>query len=151
MTIVLGNHHCSQKQHDNAVIRPITEKEMEHMVLMKDPSLQPLWKRGFFKVFGTFLEPTHVSLLNLQTSQKTLNLIIYFICACTKLISTHKGRDRPGATIPRSFERGVIRTNYMTPVRPCKYSSVVASIGIMRFSASSKYSLANSAQHFCPF
>jgi hypothetical protein len=79
-----------------------------------------------------------------------LNLIIYFNCACTKLILTHKGPNRPGATIPSSFERGVIRTSYPTPVRPCKYRSMVASMGMMRFSASSKYSLANSAQHLCP-
>jgi hypothetical protein len=31
----------------NAVIHPITRKEMEYMALMKDPRLQPLWKRGF--------------------------------------------------------------------------------------------------------
>jgi hypothetical protein len=79
-----------------------------------------------------------------------LNLIIYFNCACTKLIQTHKGRSRPGATIPSSCERGVMRTVYPTPSRQCKYCSMVCSAGMIRFSASSKYSLANSAQHFCP-
>jgi ribosomal protein L30E len=47
-----------------------------------------------------------------------LNLIIYFNCACTKLIMTHKGQNRPGATIPSSCERGAMRTGYPTPSRP---------------------------------
>jgi hypothetical protein len=79
-----------------------------------------------------------------------LNLIIYFNCACTKLIQTHKGRNRPGATIPRSCERGVMRTGYPTPSRQCKYCSMVCSAGMIQFSSSSKHSIANSAQHFCP-
>jgi hypothetical protein len=29
-------------------------KEMEYMVLMKDPDLQPLWKRGFGNEAGRF-------------------------------------------------------------------------------------------------
>jgi hypothetical protein len=79
-----------------------------------------------------------------------LNLIIYFNCACTKPILTHKGRNRPGATIPSFCERGVMRTGYPTTSRPCKYCSMVGSTCMIRFSASSKYNLANSAQHFCP-
>jgi hypothetical protein len=74
MAIALGNHHWSQQHQSNAVVHPITGKEMEYMALMKDPRLQPLWTRGvdaFFKAFVTFLEPTHVSLSNSQTSQKT--------------------------------------------------------------------------------
>jgi hypothetical protein len=47
MAITLGNHHWSQQHQANAVIHPITGKEMEYMALMKDPCLQPLWKRGF--------------------------------------------------------------------------------------------------------
>jgi hypothetical protein len=47
MAIALGNLHWSQKHQVNAVFHPITGKEMEYMALMKDPSLQPLWKRGF--------------------------------------------------------------------------------------------------------
>jgi hypothetical protein len=82
--------------------------------------------------------------------QDKLNLIIYFNCACTKPIQTHTGRNIPGATIPSSCERGVMRSGYPTPSRPCKYCSMVCSAGMIRFSASSKYSLANSAQHFCP-
>jgi hypothetical protein len=35
MTIALVNHHCSQQQQANAVVHPITGKEMEYMALMK--------------------------------------------------------------------------------------------------------------------
>jgi hypothetical protein len=44
MAIALGNHHWSQQHQANAVIHPITGKEMEYMALMKDHCLQPLWK-----------------------------------------------------------------------------------------------------------
>jgi hypothetical protein len=78
MAITFGHHHWSQAHKANAVVHPITGKEMEYMALMKDPRLQPLWTRGFgnecgrlFKVFETFLEPTHVSLSNSLTSRKT--------------------------------------------------------------------------------
>jgi hypothetical protein len=47
MAIALGNHHWSQQHHANAVIHPVTRKEMEYSALMKDPRLQPLWTRGF--------------------------------------------------------------------------------------------------------
>jgi hypothetical protein len=47
MAIALGNHNWSQQHQANAVVRPITGKEMEYTALMKDPRLQPLWKRGF--------------------------------------------------------------------------------------------------------
>jgi hypothetical protein len=47
MASSLGNHHGSQQHQANAVIHPITRKEMECMALMKDPRLQPLWKRSF--------------------------------------------------------------------------------------------------------
>jgi hypothetical protein len=47
MSIALGNNHWSQRHHVNAVIHPITGKEMEYSALMKDPRLQPLWTRGF--------------------------------------------------------------------------------------------------------
>jgi hypothetical protein len=29
------------------VVHPVTGKQMEYMALMKDPDLQPLWKRAF--------------------------------------------------------------------------------------------------------
>jgi hypothetical protein len=44
MAIALGNHHWSQQHQANAVVHPITGKEMEYMALIKDPRLQPLWK-----------------------------------------------------------------------------------------------------------
>jgi hypothetical protein len=45
MAIALWNNHWSQQHLANAVIRPVTGKEMEYMALMKDPRLQPLWTR----------------------------------------------------------------------------------------------------------
>jgi hypothetical protein len=47
MAIALGASHWSQQHQANAVIHPVTGKEMEYMALMKDPHLQPLWQRGF--------------------------------------------------------------------------------------------------------
>jgi hypothetical protein len=51
---------------------------MEYMVLMKDPDLQPLWKRGFSnervgssKVSTTFQAPAPGSLLNSKIYQRT--------------------------------------------------------------------------------
>jgi hypothetical protein len=52
MAIALGNHHWSQQHQANAVVHPITGKEMEYMALMKDPRLQPLWTRGFGNEVG---------------------------------------------------------------------------------------------------
>jgi hypothetical protein len=42
MAIALGNNHWSKQHLANAVIHPVTGKEMEYMALMKDPRLQPL-------------------------------------------------------------------------------------------------------------
>jgi hypothetical protein len=47
MAISLENNHLSQRHHANAVIHPVTGKEMEYSALMKDPRLQLLWTRGF--------------------------------------------------------------------------------------------------------
>jgi hypothetical protein len=47
MAISLGNNHWSQQHLATTFIHPITGKEMGYMALMKDPRLQPLWKRGF--------------------------------------------------------------------------------------------------------
>jgi hypothetical protein len=52
MAIALRNNHWSRQHLANAVIHPITGNEMEYMLLMKDPRLQPLWKRGFGKECG---------------------------------------------------------------------------------------------------
>jgi hypothetical protein len=56
MAIDLGSYHWSQQHHANAVVHPITRKEMEYMALMKDPSLQPLWRRGFGNEVGRLFQ-----------------------------------------------------------------------------------------------
>jgi hypothetical protein len=47
MFIAIGTNHWSQQHQANAVVHLVNGKEMEYMALMKDPRLQPLWKRGF--------------------------------------------------------------------------------------------------------
>jgi hypothetical protein len=56
MDIALGNHHWPQQHHANVVVHPVTGKEMEYTALMKDPSLQPLWKRGFGNKLGRLFQ-----------------------------------------------------------------------------------------------
>jgi hypothetical protein len=56
MAIALGNHHWSQQHQANAVVHPVTGKEMEYTALMKDPSLQSLWKRGFGNEVGRLFQ-----------------------------------------------------------------------------------------------
>jgi hypothetical protein len=63
MTIALGNNHWSQQHQANAVIHPVTGKEMEYMALMQDPRLQPLRNEALAmnagacsKGFQTFLD-----------------------------------------------------------------------------------------------
>jgi hypothetical protein len=50
------NNHWSQRHHANAVIHPITGKEMEYSALMKDPRLQPLWTLGFGNEYGRLFQ-----------------------------------------------------------------------------------------------
>jgi hypothetical protein len=45
--ITLGINHWTNISMANAVIHPTTGKEMQYMDLMKDPTLEPLRKRGF--------------------------------------------------------------------------------------------------------
>jgi hypothetical protein len=45
MAVDLGDNHWSRQHQANAVIHPVTRKEMEYTALMKDPQLQPLWTR----------------------------------------------------------------------------------------------------------
>jgi hypothetical protein len=52
MAIALINYHWTHQHHANTVLQPVTGKEMEYTALMKDPSLQPLWKRGFDNELG---------------------------------------------------------------------------------------------------
>jgi hypothetical protein len=56
MAIALGNNHWSQQHLANAVIHPVSGREMEYMGLMKDPRLQPLWKRGFGNECGCLFQ-----------------------------------------------------------------------------------------------
>jgi hypothetical protein len=56
MSIALGNNHWSQQHQANTVVHPITGKEIEYMALMKDPRLQPLWKRGFGNEVGRLFQ-----------------------------------------------------------------------------------------------
>jgi hypothetical protein len=56
MAIALVNNHWSQRYHANAVIHPVTGKEMEYSALMKDPRLQPLWTRGFGNECGRLFQ-----------------------------------------------------------------------------------------------
>jgi hypothetical protein len=56
MVIALGDNHWSRQHQANAVIHPVTGKEMEYTALMKDPQLQPLWKRGFGNECGRLFQ-----------------------------------------------------------------------------------------------
>jgi hypothetical protein len=56
MAIALENNRWSQAHQSNAVVHPITRKEMEYTALMKDPRLQPLWKRGFGNECGRLFQ-----------------------------------------------------------------------------------------------
>jgi hypothetical protein len=56
MTIALGNHHWSQQNQATTVVNPFTGKEIEYTALMKDPHLQPLWKRGFGNECGRLFQ-----------------------------------------------------------------------------------------------
>jgi hypothetical protein len=56
MAISLEHTHWSQQHHANAVIHPVTGKEMEYSALMKDPRLQPLWTRGFGNECGRLFQ-----------------------------------------------------------------------------------------------
>jgi hypothetical protein len=56
MAIALENNHCSQWHHANAVIHPVTGKEMEYSALVKDLRLKPLWTRGFGNECGCLFQ-----------------------------------------------------------------------------------------------
>jgi hypothetical protein len=59
MVIASGTHHWSKQHYANAVVHPVTGKEMEYKALMKDPSLQPFWKRGFGNEVGRLFQGIH--------------------------------------------------------------------------------------------
>jgi hypothetical protein len=56
MAIALGHNHWSKQHQANAVIQPVTGKEMEYSALMKDPQLQPLWTLGFGNECGRLFQ-----------------------------------------------------------------------------------------------
>jgi hypothetical protein len=56
MAIALRDNHCFRQHQANAVIHPITGKEMEYAALMKDPHLRPLWNRGFGNKCGRLFQ-----------------------------------------------------------------------------------------------
>jgi hypothetical protein len=56
MEITLETHHLSQHYCANAVVHPVTGGKKEYMALMKDPSLQPVWKRGFGNECGRLFQ-----------------------------------------------------------------------------------------------
>jgi hypothetical protein len=56
MAITLGNRHWSQHHQANVVVHPVTGKEIKYIGLMKDPHLQPLWKRGFGNGVGRLFQ-----------------------------------------------------------------------------------------------
>jgi hypothetical protein len=53
---VLGTNHWNTFHLANTIVHPIMGKEMEYIALMKDPVLQPLWKRGFGKELGRLFQ-----------------------------------------------------------------------------------------------
>jgi hypothetical protein len=56
MAIALENNHWYRQHQANAVIHPISGKEMEYSALMKDTRLQPLWTRGFGNECGRLFQ-----------------------------------------------------------------------------------------------
>jgi hypothetical protein len=40
----------------NALVQPTPGKDIEHMALMKDPVLKPLWRQGFGNEIGRLFE-----------------------------------------------------------------------------------------------
>jgi hypothetical protein len=56
MAISLGHNHWSQQHQANAVIHPVTGKEIECTALVKDPRLQPIWTRGFGNECGRLFQ-----------------------------------------------------------------------------------------------
>jgi hypothetical protein len=56
MAIALGDNHWCWQHLANAVIHPVTGKEIEYSALMKDPRLQPLWTWGFGNKCGRLFQ-----------------------------------------------------------------------------------------------
>jgi hypothetical protein len=56
LAIARANNHWYRHLKTNAIIHPNTRKEMEHMTLMKDPPLQPIWTQGFGNKCGRLFQ-----------------------------------------------------------------------------------------------
>jgi hypothetical protein len=56
MATALENNHCSKRHHANAVIHPVTGKEMEYSALMKYLRLKPLCTRGLGNECGRLFQ-----------------------------------------------------------------------------------------------
>jgi hypothetical protein len=54
--ISLGIRHWTTMPIANSAIHPVTGKDMQYMDLMKDATVQPLWKRGFGNELGCFFQ-----------------------------------------------------------------------------------------------
>jgi hypothetical protein len=59
LAIALGNNYWSQQNLANAVIHPVTGKEMEYMALMKDPRFKPFLETRFWQQMRTPI-PRHL-------------------------------------------------------------------------------------------
>jgi hypothetical protein len=57
--IELGTNHWTNIQMVNAVVHPVTGKEMEHTALIKNPILKPPWKRGSGNGVGRLFKGIH--------------------------------------------------------------------------------------------
>jgi hypothetical protein len=94
MAIALGANHWSQLHFANAVVHPVTGKQMEYMALMKYPDLQPLWKRGFSNEAGRLFQGIHniprtntcffVELKNIPKDRKITYGIFFVTTSLTK-------------------------------------------------------------------
>jgi hypothetical protein len=52
----LGTNHWTKQNFAHAVLHKVMGKQMEYTALMKDPDLQPLWKRGFSNDAGRLFQ-----------------------------------------------------------------------------------------------
>jgi hypothetical protein len=91
MAISLGHNHWSQRHHANAVINPITSKEMEYSALMKDPRLQPLWTRGFVNECGRLFQGIQdIAGTNTCFFTKLKNILKDIKITCCKIVCDYK-------------------------------------------------------------
>jgi hypothetical protein len=100
MVIALGTNNWSQKHLSNALVHPITDKQMEYMDLMNKPDLQHIWKWGLNNEAGCLFQVIHDI-----TGKKT-----YFFVELTNI---PKGRNITYGKIvcdykPHKKEKGLI-------------------------------------------